>query len=156
MDNVQLLNLERKDLDIKCPRKIRVRIADEIIDEWYLVGRELDVSDKKLMSIRSDNSLTLEEKAVAVLDAWAEEHGSRATCLRLAEALHRRIKTGVIEILCGEVTQIKRDATTLGAGAATAPQPSDNQQQKQGETKSWLYTCSIDHVHVCQNQSGTW
>ena len=135
MDGVQL-NLERKDLDIKCPRKIRVRIADEIIDEWYQVGCELDVSNKKLKSIRHDKSLnTPEEKAVAVLEAWAEEHGNGATCLKLAEALYRRIKTRVIEILCDEVTQIKPDAKTLGAGAATAPQPSDKQQQEQGETK---------------------
>ena len=136
MDGVLPRNLERKDLDIICPRKIRNRIADEIIEEWDLVGRELDVSDKKLMSIRDDCALTLpEKKAVAVLDAWAEEHGSRATCLKLAEALYRRKKMRVIEILCDEVTQMKRDTTMSGAGVAVPPQPSDIQQQEQGETK---------------------
>ena len=136
MDGVLPKTLERKDLDIICPRKIRNRIADKIIDEWDLVGRELDVSDKKLKSIRDDRALTLpEKKAVAVLDAWAEEHGRGATCLKLAEALYRRIKTGVIEILCDEVTQMKRDTTMSGAGAAVPPQPSDIQQQEQGETK---------------------
>ena len=130
MDGVQL-HLERKYLDIKCPRKIRVRIADEIIDEWYLVGRELDVSNKKLKSIRRDNS-TPEEKAVDVLDAWADEHGCRATCLKLAGALHRRKKMRVIEILCDEVTQMKHETTMC-------LKPSDNQQQEQGET-SLAYT----------------
>ena len=121
---------------MKCPRKIRDKIVATVIDECYLLGRELDVSDQKLTSIRRDSSLTLpEEKAVAVLDAWAEEHGNKATCLKLAEALHRRKKTRVIEILCDEVTQMKRDTTMSGAGAATAPQPSVNQQQGDSEGK---------------------
>ena len=129
--------LSRKiDLNFECPREIRERIADEIIEEWYFVGRELDVSDKKLKSIRDNSSLTLpKEKAVAVLDAWADEHGSKATCLKLAEALYRRTKTRVIEILCDEVTQMKHETTMSGAGAAVCSQLSDKQQQEQGETK---------------------
>ena len=143
MEGVLPRNLERKDLDIKCPRKIRDRIADNIIDEWYLVGRELDVSDQKLKLIHRDSSLTLpEEKAVAVLDAWAEEHGSRATCLRLAEALYGRQKTRVIEILCDEVTQMKCDATMSGAGAAVSPKPLDNQQEEEGKTSQLRLYCS--------------
>ena len=102
-----------------------------------MVGRELDVSDKKLKSIRDDCALTLpEKKAAAVLDAWAEEHGRGATCLKLVEALYRRKKTRVIEILCDEV---KLDATTSGPGshvAAVSPQLPGNQQQQQGNTIS--------------------
>ena len=127
--------LVRKYLDFKCPREIRDRIAAEVIDEWYMFGRELKVSQEKLTSTRRDSSLTPEEKAVDVLDAWAKEHGNTATCLNLAEALYRRKKMSVIDILCDEV---KRDATTSGPGshvAAVSPQPPDNQQQQQGNTK---------------------
>ena len=129
-------SLERKDLDFKCTRKIILRIAGQIIDECYLIGRELDVTRQKLTSIRHDGSLTLpEEKAVAVLDAWADEYGKGATCLKLAEALWRRKKTSVIEILCEEVAKmLSCDTTTLGAGAAVSPQPSDYQQQQHGKT----------------------
>ena len=127
--------LDRKDLDLKCPREIRDRIAAEVIDEWYMFGRELKVSQEKLTSTRRDSSLTPEEKAVDVLDAWAEEHGSRATCLTLARTLYGRKKTNVLEILCDEVK--RHAATTSGAGAAVSPQPSEQQQQlaQQGNTK---------------------
>ena len=125
--------LKREDFDFECPRKIRDRIAEEIIEEWYLVGRALDVSHKKLKSIRCDSSLTLpEEKAVTVLDAWAEEHGSEATCLKLAEALYGRKKTSVLEILCREV---KNDSTSGSSvtSAAVIHQPPDNHQQQGGK-----------------------
>ena len=154
MDGVLPKTLERKDLDIKCPRKIRNRIADKIIDEWDLVGRELDVSDKKLKSIREDCALTLpERKAVAVLDAWADEHGSGATCLKLAEALYCRTKTRVIEILCDEVTQMKRKTTMSGAGAAVPPQPSDKQQQEQGGIKVDAHNIMIIRA-ICGTLAG--
>ena len=134
-------NLERKDLDFKCTPIIRSRIASQIVDEWYFIGRELDVTQEKLSSIRHDNSLyTLpEEKAIATLDAWADEYGKEATCFKLAEALWRRKKTSVIESLCEEVTmtqsQMSRDTTTSGgADAAVSTQPSDYQQQQHGKT----------------------
>ena len=126
--------LKREELDFECPRKIRDRIAQEIIEEWYLVGRALDVSDKNLKSIRHDSSLTLpEEKAVALLDAWAEEHGSKATCLKLAEALYGRKKTSVIEILCREVKNESTSGSSV-TSAAVIHQPPDNQHQQGGKT----------------------
>ena len=108
---------ERKDLDFICPRVIRDRIADEIVDEWYLIGHVLSVSDKRLKSIHSDITLTSpKDKAVAVLDAWGEEHGGAATCLKFAEALHRRNKIGSLKILCDEVKQLtEHDRTTRAA-----------------------------------------
>ena len=118
MDSIlKAFDLGSKDLDFKCPRKIRDRIASEIIDEWYLIGRELDVSHKKLKSIRSDITLTLPDlKAIAVLDAWGEEHGGAATCLKLAEALHNRRMMHVLEILCEEVKRLtEHDKTTPSA-----------------------------------------
>ena len=131
-----VLNSHRKKLDIKCSREIRDKIAAEIVDVWDLLGRTLEVSDKNLKSIRYDISLALpEKKAVAVLDTWAEELGSGATCLKLAEALHRHKKTRVIELLFKE---LNFDATTSGPGThcvAVSPLPPDNQQQQQGNTK---------------------
>ena len=129
--------LKRDDFDFECPRKTRDRIAEEIIEEWYLVGRALDVSDKKLKSIRCDSSLTLpEEKAVALLEAWAEEHGSKATCLRLAEALYGRKKTSVVEILCRKVKLMIKNESTSGSSvtsAAVSHQPPYNHQQQGGK-----------------------
>ena len=129
------IDLERKDLNLKCQRNIRDRIADEIIGDWYRVGRTLDVSDAKMNCILHDNvSLTSPaDKAVAVLDAWAVEKGSGATCLKLAEALFSHNKVRTIEILCEEVT-VKRDSTTSepSTSAAVSHQTGDNQQQQQG------------------------
>ena len=100
-DVLRIYGLEKKDLDIKCPRKIRDRIAGEIIVDWNTVGRELDVSKKRLNAIRYDDTcFGPEEKAVGLLDAWTEEKGRGATCLKLAEALDRRKMTRTIEILC--------------------------------------------------------
>ena len=118
MDSIlEGFDLESKDLDFKCPRQIRDRIACEIIDDWYLIGRVLDVSDKRLKSIHYDITLTSpEEKAVALLDTWAEERGRAATCLKLAEALYNRRKMRIVEILCVEVMQqVKHDKTTRAA-----------------------------------------
>ena len=118
---------ERKDLDFtECTPKIRSRIAGEITDEWYFIGRELDVAQKTLKSIRHDSSHSPEDKAIAMLDAWADEYGKEATCLKLAEALCQRNKTSVIEKLCEEVTQMNC--------AAVSTHASDNQQQQHGKT----------------------
>ena len=105
MDSVlEHFNLESKDLDFRCPRKIRDRIAGELVGDWYLVGRTLDVSDKGLKSVHDNHTLPKPEaKAVAALDAWDEEKGREATCLKLAEALHDHKKTATLEILCQEV-----------------------------------------------------
>ena len=100
--------LEREDLDFKCPQKVRDRIAEELIDEWNLVGRALNVSRPKLRAIHRDiHHPGHEDKAVDMLDAWAEEYGERATCLKLAEALNRRKKRNIIEILCSEVNHMR-------------------------------------------------
>ena len=136
--------LKRKDLNLKCQRNIRDRIADEIIGDWYRVGRTLGVSDVQLNCILHDNvSLTSPaDKAVAVLDAWAVEKGSGATCLKLAEALFSRNKVRTIEILCEEV---KRDATTSepSTSAAVSHQTGDNQQQQGGKADECGCYCTL-------------
>ena len=128
MDGVlKQFDLERKDLDFRCPRNIRDRIAGELVANsgWYLVGRALNVSDKSLDAILSDNvnRPTPELKAVAALDAWDEEHGEReATCLKLADALHAHNKRSTLEILCEEVRQSRK----ITGESATASRPSNS------------------------------
>ena len=135
--------LERKDLDIKCPRDIRDSIADEIIVDGYHVGRTLNVSDTRLNSIRRNTSFTEpKDKAVAYLDAWAEEHGSGATCLKLAEALEAHIKTSTLECLCEKVLKVKRESAASGPSSGSlgvsAHQPQRrNEWQDSGKTEEY-------------------
>ena len=136
---------KRKDLNLKCQRNVRDRIADEIIGDWYRVGRTLDVSDAKLNCILYDNVSSLTspaDKAVAVLDAWAVEKGNEATCLKLAEALFSHSKVRTIEILCEEV---KRDSTTSEPSTSTAVshQTGDNQQQQGGKADECGCYCTL-------------
>ena len=150
MDTVlKQFDLERLNLDFRCPRNVRDRIAGELIDVWYLVGRTLKVSDSRLNCIRVD-SVTLpkpEDKAVAALDAWNEEEGRGATCLKLAEALHDHKKISTLEILCEEVRNSRitgeSAATTLRSSTSTAVslQPRGNQRQQEGKVEEY-YDCN--------------
>ena len=122
--------LERKDLDFKCPPGTRDRVADELVDDWRKIGRTLNVSETKLKSIRHDNTFPRpEDKASASLDAWAEEYGESATCLLLAKALYRHKKRNVLEILCKEVQRVEKHATTSKPNACEQP-PQDKQRQQ--------------------------
>ena len=100
-------DLERKDLDFVCSPTIRASIAGELIGDWYPVGRELDVSIRRLDSIRQNYAVlpNPEDKAVAALDAWSDEKASEATYLKLAEALYKKNKTRTLEILCENVKE---------------------------------------------------
>ena len=110
LSDVLICGLKEKDLDIKCPREIINKLAGEILGDWNAVGNELDVSKRRLKAIHHDHTLSgPEQKAFALLDAWTEEKGrAGATCLKLAEALHRRTMTDTIEILCEMVHQLKQ------------------------------------------------
>ena len=131
MDSVlKQFHLDREDLDFHCPRNIRDSVARELISDWYLVGRTLEVSNKALDSIRDDDvkRSSPELKAVSALDAWDVKHGEKgATCLKLAEALHYHEKTSVLETLCKEVNRDK------ASESATTPESQRNQcKQEQG------------------------
>ena len=122
------LGLERKDLDFLCTPAIINRIAGEVLDDYFMIGRELEVSNKTLTSIDLDDTKSTkpELKAVAVLDSWMQERGRRATCINLAEVLYRRNKRRAVEILCEEVTRMKRDDTiTAGSLSLTSQTPRD-------------------------------
>ena len=126
------LGLERKDLDFQCTPAVINRIAGEVLDDYFMIGRELEVSNQTLTSIDLDDTKSTkpELKAVAVLDAWVQEHGRTATCIKLAEVLYRRKKRRAVEILREEVTQIKRDDTiTAGSSTAISRRPLESQLQ---------------------------
>ena len=119
-------DLESKDLDFRCPLNVRDRIVGELVGDWYVVGRTLNVSVSKLNSIRDNHTLPKpEDKAVAALDAWDEEKGSEATCLKLAEALHYHKKISTLEILCKEVNSVK---ITSESSATVSLQPRGNRE----------------------------
>lgn len=122
--------LERKDLEFKCPRGIIDRIAGEIVNDWHQIGRALNVSKTKLKSI---NCPRPEDKAVAMLDTWAEECGRSATCLSLARALYRNKKRSVVEILCEEVQRFEETHVTTPVTHAAA-----NHHPQKGKNKTSL------------------
>ena len=102
-------DLERDDLKFRCPCSISNSIAGEIVDDWRMIGCELDVSSKVLKSIPLNRDLhSPEEQAVAMLDAWAEEKGREATCLKLANVLLKRNKISTLENFC-ELVKLEVD-----------------------------------------------
>ena len=121
-------DLERKDLLFLCPRKIKDLVADAIADKWNRLGRTLNVPEEKLKAIQSDIGISgPEDKASATMDAWTEEYGEHATCLKLVEALYRRSKLSIIYSVCEEVQRIKDSPTT------TCHRPSLQQHQVLGK-----------------------
>ena len=124
--------LTRTDLEFHCPRKTRDMVAGEIVDEWYLMGRALNVSESKLKAIRSDINLSgPEEKAVTTIDAWEDENGEQATVLKVVEALNRRKKRSIIDSLCREVRRHRpRSAATTQDASSNHRTPDMNQQQQ--------------------------
>ena len=147
MDSVlKRFDLERKLLDFRCPRNIRDRIAGELVGDWYLVVRTLNVSDSRLNSIRDNHTLPKpEDKAVAALDAWGEEKGSEAICLKLAEALHKHKKTTTLEILCEEVNRRTSEPNT---STSVSHQPERNQWQQEGKVEEYYCNCALGSAGV--------
>ena len=123
MDGIlESYGLKRYNLEYKCPGRILNGIAGEIVGDWNMIGRELDVSKKALTICGSLGSP--EEKAIAMFDAWGEEKGRGATCLKLADVLYERKKIDTLEKLCKKV---KRE---VDEGRA----PTAQEEQKSGPT----------------------
>ena len=137
-------NLERKDLDFKCQRSIILSVSGGIIDEPYLLGGAVGVSEIKLTSIRRNVNISPEETPVAVLDAWVEENGCRATCLRLAETLCDRKKINTLEILCEKVKRDAAAAKTSESGAVVSSHHSGSQRHNK-VTQRRINTASIPY-----------
>ena len=120
--------LKIQDLNCKCERQIRDRIADEIVEDWNHVGRTLNVSNSGLAKIINDN-VTLprpQDKAVRMLDVWTEEDGGKATCLKLAEALLSRKRRDVVDILCEKISDQKKKAPEAGSSGTVSSHQQGN------------------------------
>ena len=103
-DKLKSLGLEKEDLNFKCPRDVLTSIAGEFIGQWNLVGRALGVSDPALRSIPLNCTITSpEEEVTAMFDAWDQQKGREATCLKLAEVLYGRTMTATLELFCEKV-----------------------------------------------------
>ena len=96
--------LQRKDLDLICAREVRDGIALKLQD-WKMVGRCLKFPPEKLTAIEVDNK-TEEQRRVALLDDWGKREGKRATYLKLAEVLHQRRRSDLVEMLCDELKKL--------------------------------------------------
>ena len=93
--------LNRKDLELVCPRDVRNKVAVELVD-WKMVGHCLNFSRAKLEAIDRENQ-TEDQRKVALLDAWGEREGKQSSYFKLAEALHQRGRSDLVQILCDEL-----------------------------------------------------
>ena len=96
--------LQRKALESECPQEVRDRIALKL-EDWKMVGRCLKFSPEKLKAIDRENE-TEDQRKVALLDDWAKREGKGATYSKLAEALHQRGRSDLIEMLCNELKKL--------------------------------------------------
>ena len=94
-------DLQRKDLESVCPQEVRDRIALKL-EDWKMVGRCFKFPPEKLTAIHRENE-TEEQRRVALLDEWGKREGKGATYLKLAEVLHQRGRSDLVEMLCDEL-----------------------------------------------------
>ena len=85
-------------LQQKCPRDVRVEIADKV-DDWEMVGTYLKFGKEKLTAILRESS-TVDQRKVALFDAWSARDGEDASYFKLADVLHRRQRRDLVELLC--------------------------------------------------------
>ena len=90
--------LQTKDLERECSQEVKVRIAKRLTD-WKTLGRCLNFSKEKLATIDLENE-TEEQRKIALLEAWSEKEGQSASFLKLADALFRRQRRDLVELLC--------------------------------------------------------
>ena len=93
--------LEKKDLERQCPPGIRITIATKLVD-WKTTGHYFGVPAEKLAAIDRENA-TEDQRRIALLDSWEKREGRNASCLKLADVLHRRERRDLVELLCTEV-----------------------------------------------------
>ena len=86
-------------LQQKCPREVRIQIAEKVVD-WKMVGTYFGFGKEKLAAIDKEND-TEDQRKVALFDAWSEISGKDATYFKLADVLHRRQRRDLVELLCG-------------------------------------------------------
>ena len=92
---------EKKDLDRRYTPGMRLEIA-QLLDDWKMIGYYLCFTEQKLNDIKIDNH-NEEQRRVALLDAWEQREGDRATYLKMVEALHRQGRADQVEKLCEKI-----------------------------------------------------
>ena len=93
--------LERQHLERQCTRPIRITIATRLVD-WKTTGHYFGIPAERLAAIDREHA-TEDQRRIALLDCWENREGSNASCLKLADVLHRRGRSDLVELLCTEV-----------------------------------------------------
>ena len=122
--------METRHLNRQCPREVTIKIADEIVD-WKMLGCVLGLQRQKLQAIDREYQ-TEDQRKVAMFDEWKSINGSRASYLKLAEALYGRNRVNIVEQLLDLLKQSMCCETTpaeFGTAIFTLP---DEQQAGAG------------------------
>ena len=98
--------LQLSDMKSRCSYSVRVRIAAQLVD-WRMIGHYLNFTQVKIHTIQVDNE-SEEQRRLALLDAWVEMEGERATYLKLAEALYEHGRRDLVEQLCKMIKRALR------------------------------------------------
>ena len=121
--------LRATELDRECLRAIRCDIAVELGADWEMIGCYLEFTLDELRDIKTGNS-SPEMCRVALLDAWGKREGKGATFMKLADALHRRKRRDLVEVLC---TKLKSTLSLVPVSKSVTSwdMPSGNDRQLQ-------------------------
>ena len=114
--------LEKKDLERQCPPRTRISIAAKLVD-WKTTGYYFGVPAEKIAAIDRENS-TEDQRRIALLDCWEKREGRNASCLKLADVLHRRERRDLVEQLCAEIKTslaISKKESALSDGKQLQP-----------------------------------
>ena len=121
--------LKTTDLDRECPRDIRCDIAVELGADWEMIGCYLKFSSGELRDINRENN-SQEMCRVSLLDTWGKREGKGATFMKLADALHRRKRRDLVEVLCAKLKSTL-SLVPVSRGVTSWDMPSGNDQQLQ-------------------------
>ena len=94
--------LKEQDLDKKCPDTVRYEVAIQIT-RWKMIGYYFGFSSAILNAIEVENK-TEEERSLALLTAWHEREGRKATYYKLISALYNR-RRDLVDFTCGLIKQ---------------------------------------------------
>ena len=100
---------------------VAIKIAEKVVD-WKMLGYVLGLPREKISAIDRDNQ-TEDQRKVALFDEWKSIEGSKATYLKLAEALCVRDRIDIVELLCNRVQSHETTPTEMISTASPEEQP---------------------------------
>ena len=106
-DVISRHGLRREDLELVCPRDVRISVAVKLVD-WQMVGYCFGFPEQKITAIDREN-YTEDQRKVALLNAWSEREGDGATFLKLADVLHQRKRNDLVDFLCRAIIEAKKE-----------------------------------------------